>query len=235
MHAKQHRLDRRRFPSGLDGEQLVIDGRTTTGLTWKPRGIEFDTPSSDTDAATKGYVDTEITAAKAYTDSEIDDLPVHSAGLAGTILGQAAAVQAFSGNLWFPCPVGGTHVLSAESSSVFTRPANQSVFRYTGTPTIIAHVVTTGNVQRTTAGAATLFLIGFGKGTTVPAHADAIGSMTLITAAVSEYYSYSVNMIVELDQNDYVAPMFNSFLSALVPHSFDLGWSQTTIRQIREA
>lgn len=253
------KLSRKQLPTGgRDGEILQIDSRTASGLAWIRPGIDVASPSSGSDGASvsyvdgevtsargytdteitsaRGYTDTQITAARAYTDSEIDDLPVHSAGLAGTILSSGVSVQAFTANHWFPCPVGGTHTLVSDSSSVFTRPANQSVFRYTGTPTIIAHILATGVCQRTTAGVAWPFFVGVGKGTSVPANADIIaGTLLFMTGEYGLWSSYAVNMILELDQNDYVAPLFNSYLSSLVPHSFSLGYSQVTIRQLREA
>ena len=211
-----HRLNRQRFPPGMEGEELVIDSRTPSGLTWSPRGVGFDHPNADTDAATKGYAD----------------------GAAGLITGAGTSALSMLANVYYVCPVGGAHTLATDTSEEFTRPANQSVFKYVGIPTVLAEISVTGTIYRTSAGGVSVAFLVFGKRNDgVPSNTGGrtdqeTASLNIISGiAQNVYYNFANSWITQLATDDHIAPMFLSFLSA---QTFNLALTQTRIRTIRE-
>jgi len=279
------RITRQEFPAGMDGEALVIDSRTPTGLGWKPgvdRLITDLSPelSGDLDANdfsitgldTLTFTDTAGTVAGIQNQNLVDksaaetiaglwshnanidmntnkvvDLGAPSAGtdaatktyadgVVGYITGSGNASLAMSATTYYPCPVSGTatHTRGSESSSVFTMPGNQSVFKYTGTPTIVAEILCTGYVIRSlpNSGTTALFVV-FGKANNaVPAHGDQMAAPLLLSSIeYNTYTPFSINSVVTLVTNDYIAPMFLNFLATA---TYNLAGTHTRIRSIRE-
>ena len=206
-----HRLNRQRFPPGMEGEELVIDSRTPSGLTWSPRGVGFDHPNADTDAATKGYAD----------------------GAAGLITGSGtASTGAMTSTTWTPVPSGGTHVLASDSSDVFTL-VNYGVMKYTGTPTIVVEFTCTGSIVKlATAGTQAIF-IGVGKrNAAAPVAASIqINLSYLSVETIGVHYPISMTWVTQLATNDHIAPMFLAFLTT---PTLNLAQTQTYVRSIRE-
>ena len=157
----------------------------------------------------------------------------------GFISGSGNASQQLHGTTWYPCPVSAaaTHVLAPESSSVFTMPDNQSVFKYTGTPSIVVEITCTGMVYRglPTYGSSVIFITFAKKNNAVPTAADVLGAgvaQVLSSVLYNEYTPFAINTVITLDTNDYVCPMF---LSYLVNVTCNLSGTQTRIRFVREA
>jgi len=202
-----HRLNRQRFPPGMEGEELVIDSRTPSGLTWSPRGVGFDHPNADTDAATKGYAD----------------------GAVGLITGSGTASTSAAG--WKTCPTGGTHVLASDSSDVFEL-VNHGVMKYTGLTTIVVEFTTTGSIIKTSASAVQQIFIGVGKlNAGVPLAADLQITLTHLTVDAAARYPFAVTWVTQLATNDHISPMFLAFLTT---PTLNLAQTQTYVRSIRE-